>query len=49
MDALPKITETLSQLPADHLSFVVVLAGFALAAWAIYVVHQNNKPPKGKR
>lgn len=49
MEALPKITETLSQLPADHLAFVVVLAGFALAAWAIYVVHQNNKSPKGKR
>ena len=49
MDALPEITETLGNLPADSLALVVVLAGFGLTAWAIYVVvHQNNKP-KGKR
>lgn len=48
MEALPEITQTLSLLPTDHLALMVVLAGFALAAWAIYVVHQNSKP-KGKR
>jgi len=52
LEALPEvtneITNTLGGMPTGNLALVVVLAGFGLAAWAIYVVHQTSKP-KGKR
>lgn len=46
METVNEMTKTLSDLSPSTLAFLVVLAGFGLAAWAIYVVHQHTKQKK---
>ncbi len=43
METVTDMTNKLADLPPSSLAFLVVLAGFGLAAWAIYVVHQHTK------
>ncbi|SMQ85278.1 hypothetical protein SAMN06295905_2555 [Devosia lucknowensis] len=43
METVNEIIETLGDLPSSSLALLVVLAGFGLAAWAIYVVHEHSK------
>jgi len=43
METVNEMSKTLGDLPPSSLAFLVVLAGFGLAAWAIYVVHEHTK------
>lgn len=48
MNSLAKITDNISQLPADHLVAVIALAALALAAFAIHAIRSIVKD-KGRR
>ena len=43
MEAAPEVIKTLAETPATILALIAVLAAFALAGFAIYVVHEHTK------
>jgi len=50
MEPIIELTKAIAALPTDRLMVIVTLAGMALAAFAIYVVHVTvSRQTKGKR